>query len=463
MRNIAITIGVSKYQRASELPACKNDAEIITKILKATNKYDVLPLSEDLSKYQILEQIEAFISSASEQELGEVLFYFSGHGVQDDEAHFILKDTVLERINSTALNNNEIDDLVRRFSPKLFVKIIDACQSGLTYIKAPELPSTFDIIPADAAKSLGNCIFMCSSKKDEYSMATIEYSFFTKAFVAAVLETANKAALIRYSDIQNFIIDTFQQNKIDQTPYFNIQSDCREIFSEVTAELKELREIYVQFTAHEETDKSELENQLDKFLMEYRSEDDVQSMVEAAHQIMQSLSFAPDWIAKYYDCEFGSSVLENYREDKGIVKFLYERRERENLYVEFDTERQKREDPFGLNIASYFTQATRFSSVANALPSVVRYRLTPKKEGLPKYELSFVFVYSDTYMYIFNTMKQFVRKGWGEFVRKDMTKYTYKVISYNEFEENSWKSYVQGQLQTAGEFLEKSISEFVKH
>lgn len=461
MRNIAITIGVSEYQCAPELPACKNDAEIMTKILKATNKYDVLPLSGNLSKHQILEQIETFISSLPEQ-VGEVLFYFSGHGVQDDEAHFILKDTVTERINSTALNNNEIDDLVRRFSPKLFVKIIDACQSGLIYIKTPEHPITFDITPADATKSLGNCIFMCSSKKDEYSMATTEYSFFTNAFVAAVLETTIKATIIRYSDIQNFIIDAFQQNKIDQTPYFNIQSDCRDIFSEVTDELKELQAIYTQNTAHKEEDKSELEVQLDKFLIKYRSESDVQSIVETAQQIMQSLAFELDWIEKYYECEFGSSVLEDYREDKGIVRFLYERRRHENLYVEFDTEKQKQEDRFGLNIASYFTQATRFSSVANTLPSVARYRLTPKREGLPKYELSFIFVYSDTYMYVFNTMKQFVCKGWREFICNDMTKYTYKVISYKEFEENSWKSYVQGQLKAAEEFLEKSIFEFVK-
>ena len=53
MRNIAITIGVSKYQSAPELPACKNDAEIMTKIHKATNKYDVLPLSGDLSKQHV--------------------------------------------------------------------------------------------------------------------------------------------------------------------------------------------------------------------------------------------------------------------------------------------------------------------------------------------------------------------------------------------------------------------------
>jgi hypothetical protein len=112
-------------------------------------------------------------------EIGEVLFYFSGHGVQDNDMHYALCGTRVDAINSTTLNNAEVDAVVRKVSPKLFVKVIDACQSGLSYIKGLGETITEDMDLQ--AKDFENCIFLCSSRSTQSSYAGNPYSKFTKA------------------------------------------------------------------------------------------------------------------------------------------------------------------------------------------------------------------------------------------------------------------------------------------
>lgn len=460
MRNIAITMGISEYQNAENLPACKNDVELITRLLKTSGKYEVLQVDETLSKHQIIKTIDSFLlQENTDQNIGEMLFYFSGHGFQDDEAHFILKDTSIERINSTALNNSEIDDIARKCNPELFVKIIDACQSGLTYIKG--VSGTLDdlnIMPGSSSKSLKNCIFMCSSKKDQSSMATKEYSFFTKAFVSAALESV-KSEVVRYADIQNYIIDAFSSFGNLQTPFFVMQSDGRDVFVEPTAEMKQLAEEFVNVELQSSNTKSEIEEDIDKFLESYRDEAMVNEIMQNIKTSMSSLDFNSAWITKYYNCSLTSSGYENHQEDREIVDFLYKKRNNENLYIEFDTERVREETIFGF--PSFKTHPTSFTSLARKLPSVFSYHLTPKKDGLPKYETLFAFVYSDTHMYVFNTTKQFVCKGWNNFVRNEMTKYTYKTINYFSFEQTEWDSYITKQLKDSVEFIEKTILSFI--
>lgn len=42
MRNYAITLGVSKYASANDLPSCENDAKLMYDFLKSTEKYELL-------------------------------------------------------------------------------------------------------------------------------------------------------------------------------------------------------------------------------------------------------------------------------------------------------------------------------------------------------------------------------------------------------------------------------------
>ena len=459
MRNLAIILGVSVYDHAHNLPACNRDANKMFQLLQATEKYRILQLDEGLSKNQIIERLEEFFkTNAEETIIGEVLFYFSGHGCQDEnDLHFILKNTEPEKINATSLNNKEIDDLVRQHNPRLFVKIIDACQSGLTYIKALDEKIGFSM-----KKTFENCIFMSSSKRDEPSVANENCSFFTKAFIEAVFD-GTKADVIRYSDIQNYITDEFSTDKYRQTPIFNLQGDGRAVFANTTLSLKHMAENYNGKEVMLLEPESELERNLDHFLGAYRSEAAVKEIIEKVKVILQEENLPLTWLDKYYDISLGSLNNHDYEEDSGIVKFLYERRQKENLYVEIETERVRKESYLNIPLLGYETVPVRFTTMVHSLPTNITLNLLPKNEGLPKYEIDLVFVYSDTGMYVFQGARQLICKGWNEFVEGDKKKYTYCWFEYGKFEQSDWKEYVQKRFEESAEFVEKSLNEFVSN
>lgn len=235
MSNYAIVLGVDQYQNLQALPSCENDAALIEGFLTATGKYKVLRIPNNATKYQIQEHIAGFLPTDG-SEVSEVLFYFSGHGKQDDLGmHYALFGTEVDKINSTSLNNTEVDDLVRKCSPKLYVKIIDSCQSGVAYIKGVEEHD--EESTGILAKGFENCIFMCSSLKTQPSLAGNPYSKFTKAVIDAVENIS--APVVKFTDIQNYLSDIFNSSENRQTPYFNTQCDGTEVFCEKTAEVLE--------------------------------------------------------------------------------------------------------------------------------------------------------------------------------------------------------------------------------
>lgn len=126
----------------------------------------------------------------------------------------------------------EIDNLLRTLTPNLVVKVIDACQSGTSYIKeSGAITKYFD----DAKQGFKRCYFLNSSLSSQSSFQNNEMSFFTKSFVSAIKE--NKSDDVRYKSIIDFISDEFE-NIGDQTPFFVIQADYTEKFCTKNANLK---------------------------------------------------------------------------------------------------------------------------------------------------------------------------------------------------------------------------------
>lgn len=466
MRNLAIIIGVSQYINAQDLPACKYDAENMYELLQATEKYQILLLDENLTKSQMMEQMENFIGSDDmDGDIDELFFYFSGHGVHDEAGlHFVLKDTEPERINATSLNNIELDELVRDYNPKLFVKIMDACQSGLSYIKSVaqqnDMVEEQNLLDFRIEKKLDNCIFMSSSKRNEASIATPTCSLFTKAFISAVLDTLD-TGVVRYTDIQNYITDVFVAQKNGQTPYFNLQGDGRSVFTHVTEALKNLAKKYAADEDKEAQAENSLSVSIDRFLSFYRSDEDVKKIVHELKNIISEEVTVLDDFEKYYTIQIINPVERDFQEDKGIVNFLYKRRHEENLYVEFETERVRKENYFNIPMWGYDTCPVSFSSMTYSLPSSVAIQMNPKKDGLPKYEISIVFIYSDVGMYVFFGVNQRIYKGWKEYVIGERKKYSYRELKYAEFDSEEWKEFFQKRLEEGRQFIEKTLGEFV--
>lgn len=275
-------------------------------------------------------------------------------------------------------------------------------------------------------------------------------------FVDAVFNSVEQGT-IYYSDIQNYIADAFNTYSLYQTPYFATQGIGRAVFAEVTVELKELAKEIADFKTQLSEGKSEIELSIEKFLNLYRDEVFVKQLMVDVESIMGRASVESSWLQKYYAYIFDSQTDEDYRNDSSIIGFLYQRCTGENLYVKFDADKSSNNI---LELPS-FELPKRYSSLAYNLPSVFTYHLIPKHDGLPRYES--IFVYSDTtYMYVLNSVKQYICKGWRKYVQNQSTKYTYRILEYNSFDISEWESYVHSRLSDAMVFVEKTILSFIQ-
>ena len=146
--NIAIVIGVSKYP-GQEIIAPKKDADRINQLLRATKKYenDILYITENTVAATVKAQLRSFLQSYDKQEIEEVFYYFSGHGIfEDREFYMLCSDYDKSKRNTTSLQNSEIDSFIRVLEPKLTVKVIDACFSGYRYVKDESFASPDNIL-----------------------------------------------------------------------------------------------------------------------------------------------------------------------------------------------------------------------------------------------------------------------------------------------------------------------------
>ena len=245
---IAILMGITydKNPSLNTLPACKNDLDIVKKIIDATNLYDEkIVLNDDYpTAYAAIEKITNFVEDIEKKSLSvdEVFVYYSGHGgFSEHEFYYAWNDYTSSNPNTTSLINSQFDDLLRRLKAKLTVKFIDACQSGLPYIKDIVKPTFQD------------CFFCFSCRKNQSSGCNDKNSYFTQALVESI-RNCLKNKQIHYRDIQNYIADKFKTETEDadgQKPYFCSQGKNTDVFCEVSDELKDVIEKYFSPTVTE--------------------------------------------------------------------------------------------------------------------------------------------------------------------------------------------------------------------
>lgn len=233
-KNIAIVVGISKYDMlGNDLPGCKNDADTIYKTLILTKKYDdILFRKGDVKSYILKDDIGRFVNKYQTQEVDEIFFYYSGHGLHmENEFCFITTDYRDDRQRSTSLMNSELDDLLKSVGSSLVVKFIDACQSGTRYVK--DINNINNYVKSTGA-DFQDCYFFFSSQNNQSSYQTDKISFFTKSFVKAIVNSQIQE--IKYRYIEDSIADDFK-GEIDQTPYFVHQGSATELFCIRTKEL----------------------------------------------------------------------------------------------------------------------------------------------------------------------------------------------------------------------------------
>ncbi|MCK5763921.1 MAG: caspase family protein [Clostridiales bacterium] len=235
--NIAIIIGTSEYENSqNNLPGCKKDAESVKRLVDLTDKYsEILYVNKKISSSALKEKFSDFIESQNGKDIDELLFYYSGHGeFVNDEFYYPLYDYSENKRNLNSLKNSEVDIQFKSLSPQLVVKIIDACKSGVRYIKDTQsINKYFD----KTQNNFNKCYFMYSSLVNQSSFQTEKISDFTKSLLSSIGNYSGTE--IRYIDIMNYIADDFYENPM-QTPFFVNQSRLTEKFCTINDKMREI-------------------------------------------------------------------------------------------------------------------------------------------------------------------------------------------------------------------------------
>lgn len=226
-----------EYRNLPKLSACKNDLLLMRGVVEKSRKYDdMLILDDSVGRaYDANEKIIQFVEKyKGDNEIDEVLLYFSGHGnFENNEFYYGWGDYEKTRKRQTCLGNTEIDGFLRSLNAKLTVKIIDACNSGVPYLKGN---SGFDKFLSNSKDAFQKCYFLFSSQNDEPSGADSQISLFTKSILNS-LKSFDEGKGARYRDIINYVSDEFDKNG-GQTPFFVTQCDYTDVFLEVNSEIK---------------------------------------------------------------------------------------------------------------------------------------------------------------------------------------------------------------------------------
>lgn len=307
MKNIAILVGVDKYDSQTDLPSCKNDVLLMSELLMNMGTFkeaDILIINNNEESKEVKDKILKKITSYKESKtsINQLFFYFSGHGMfYENEFYYILKNFDFRKIKQSSLENLELDTWIRDLNPKTTVKVVDACQSGKPYIKNTK-QSEFRI--EQTPKSINDCYFFSSSKIDQSSYADCLYSDFTYSFVEAILSSEDGE--IRYKEIADYISDYFATNT-KQKPYFITQSDYREVFGKVSKDLKDkINKLLESFNENSTLDNKSTNNQslIDEVIAnasKYCTKDEILDVFNKLNEILIKYKIEDEEFSKLYD------------------------------------------------------------------------------------------------------------------------------------------------------------------
>jgi len=128
LKNYAIVVGIDQYDDRMNLHTCANDAKSMADLMREMG-YDVVLLSDQTDEKPTKENIlkKAFDEIRDKQDVGNVVFYFSGHGMKAKDDIFYLIPQDANGDVSTYISESELKEQINNI--KNFAMIIDACNS----------------------------------------------------------------------------------------------------------------------------------------------------------------------------------------------------------------------------------------------------------------------------------------------------------------------------------------------
>jgi hypothetical protein len=435
--NLAIVIGISKYVNAEVLPACGQDAALVTRTLREirstledTKKFEkVLVIDSDLPSVRLKQKISSFVAEYSKSQIEELFFYFTGHGDFDGtEFYYLLGDYDPSQKNQTSLSNTELDDWLRSLNPNLALKMVDACHAGVQYIKEDPL-AIEKYFSKPHEKGFKNCYFMYSSQTNQSSYQDSKLSSFTRSFLSSLVKYSGD--IIRYKDIIDFISDEFSSNR-SQKPFFVIQASNTEEFGRVSSELAEfLKSAIIVPPASSNsppspsvaTSKPSLFDLVKADSKRYCTEKEFEARIKSISDLFSKYSFDKDLCTLY---TFEKTLLKEYSEHfKRLSKIGTWLNQNGNPYFTTITWRDEKYEERDISSPFHLLSGSRAPMVTKYRKTISGFELTqnvpvrafqvianPKLENIATHGCFILYVFSKTNLRFFYAYGDFKDITW---------------------------------------------------
>lgn len=473
MKNIAIVLGVTNYQRLTKLPGSCNDAKNIYQILTQTEKYEeILYLNQDKLSTETKDIISDFFEKFQGQEINEILFYFSGHGeLINEEFYYLLVDHDTFKRNVTSLQNSVVDSWIRSLNPQLAVKIIDACNSGNQYIKDSMTINTY---LNDSKSHLKNCYFLFSSQSDQSSFQTRYISSFTNSFINAL--KSQTSGEIRYRNIIDFIADEFSNNT-DQRPLFIIQAENTEKFCSINESLRKYLDEYTgnnpSISKEDLVNKSTLASAVIEYSQIYCSSEEALEILESIKEMVNSFTLDPE-IESLYKFQINYlTTYDNIIDLNSIAKFLADDKEENNYFVKINYITKTAEEPIynspyyiGESYVSGQQSGTKLKEITvpdsfdlNFDPSFKQISIDaiPNYDNLITYNCKILYVINRKLIRFFTCINYYVEDSWVN--KKLNSKVKWKTEEFLLKDAEEIKSYLVKINDSLNETIIKKLKE----
>lgn len=413
---LALLLGVSEYKDSKyNLPACEHDLRLMKELIELTDNYSDIYVIEASKPSEIIKnEIADWISRIDSNQLEEFFFYYTGHGeFHKNELYFQLHDYNESKRNTTTLKNSELDTWIRNLSPALAIKVVDACQSGVSYIKSGS--DDFQKYINKSGDTFNKCIFMFSSQQNQSSYASPELSTFTKSFLDAVKNSESET--IRYSYIMSAIADSFIENE-RQTPFFVDQCTYTEIFAEISEAIKN-----IEYPIHPDIislpNGEANKNSLTKFIInesqKYVKEEYVSALLQKLRDDVNAYSLPKEFTDLY---EFNIEFIASIHSIKDIVYVGTWLEENEHTYFAEPTYRiETYFDDFEQYVRGFPKERTRkvldgFSLTFETPYSAITLHANPKYESLSPYFSAITFLISNLKIRFLYYYTDYLRTNW---------------------------------------------------
>ena len=424
MANTAVLVGNSQYRSLNKLSCCHDDLLAMRELLEAADKYSEINVIENTDADCLKSRMRASIDK--NQSTGELFFYFTGHGCQqEDEFYYCATNFDPKRPNKTGLSSSELHTLLRLANADVVVKVIDACNSGTLLVKAD------DGLSSQQRHEFKNLIQISSCLESQNSLMGEPLSIFTEKFRASALR--KNAGVVYYTDIIYTLRDEFIQNN-EQTPFFVSQGTGREQFVDDAKRLDILRGKLAAMT--EASLQSESEDQ-----PTLPTVPSLQTMLEEAERNAATPEIITSFVNTFFDdliekvsndkfSDFFDLVIAEHSDfleptaEAFIIRVL-SRESRPDEFVTATISREKRRNPWHMMrtaaILGLFGDDQRYQNVYDLQLNCAMQRaqlkmtLTPKYHSLKQLVLVVTCAPSLENCYVFEIGSQHSLKDFSEF------------------------------------------------